>query len=144
MHNPRLRDRFIHAGGRSLVPCIRWCMRICKRSKPPPRRVLRGRATRLGYASVHTRIGDGYRGWPEAAPFDAILVTAAPPSVPMPLKQQLKIGGRLVLPVGTSDQELRVITRTAQGWAERTVIPVSFVPMTGEVQALSPSQSRDR
>jgi protein-L-isoaspartate(D-aspartate) O-methyltransferase len=90
---------------------------------------------RLGYTSVHTRTGDGYRGWPEAAPFDAIVVTAAPPSVPEPLKQQLKIGGRLVLPVGTYDQDLRVITRTAQGWDERTVIPVAFVPMTGEAES---------
>ncbi len=94
---------------------------------------------RLGYGGVHTRIGDGYRGWPEAAPFDAIVVTAAPPSVPQPLKAQLKIGGRLVLPVGTSDQELRVITRTTRGFDERSVIPVVFVPMTGEAQSPAPA-----
>jgi len=93
---------------------------------------------RLGYASVHTRTGDGYQGWPDAAPFDAIIVTAAPPSVPAPLKRQLKIGGRLVLPVGTHDQKLKVITRTALGWEERTVIPVVFVPMTGEAQRRMP------
>jgi protein-L-isoaspartate(D-aspartate) O-methyltransferase len=86
----------------------------------------------MGYKNVKTRIGDGYRGWPEAAPFDAILVTAAPPQVPEPLKSQLKIGGRLVIPVGTVEQELRVLTRTRTGWDERTVIPVRFVPMTGE------------
>jgi protein-L-isoaspartate(D-aspartate) O-methyltransferase len=97
---------------------------------------------RLGYTSVHTRVGDGYRGWPEAALFDAIVVTAAPPSVPEPLRQQLKIGGRLVLPVGTYDQELRVITRTPQGWDERTAIPVVFVPMTGEAQNPLPQPSR--
>jgi len=88
----------------------------------------------LGYDKVKTRIGDGYRGWPEAAPFDAILVTAAPPKVPAPLKRQLKVGGRLVIPVGTVDQELRVLTRTRTGWDERTVFPVRFVPMTGEAE----------
>jgi len=87
---------------------------------------------RLGYAQVKTRVGDGYLGWPEAAPFDAIIVTAAPARVPEPLKRQLKLGGRLVLPVGTSDQELKVITRTAAGFSERNVIPVRFVPMTGK------------
>jgi protein-L-isoaspartate(D-aspartate) O-methyltransferase len=100
--------------------------------------------TRLGYTSVRTRIGDGYRGWPEAAPFDAIVVTAAPSSVPEPLKQQLKIGGRLVLPVGTFDQELRVITRTAQGWSERSVSAVIFVPMTGEAQSPRPGSGGEK
>ena len=87
----------------------------------------------LGY-DVHLRIGDGYRGWPEAAPFDAVIVTAAPPEVPQPLKDQLRVGGRLVVPVGEQGavQELRVITRTADGFDERTLLPVSFVPMTGE------------
>jgi protein-L-isoaspartate(D-aspartate) O-methyltransferase len=98
----------------------------------------RARATleRLGYAKVKTRIGDGYRGWPEAAPFDAIVVTAAPPYVPQPLKDQLKVGGRLVLPVGPDGgaQVLKVITRTAEGYREREVIGVAFVPMTGEAQ----------
>jgi protein-L-isoaspartate(D-aspartate) O-methyltransferase len=81
---------------------------------------------------VKTRVGDGYLGWPEAAPFDAIIVTAAPPRVPEPLKQQLKVGGRLVLPVGRFDQELEVITRTPVGFSEKSVIPVRFVPMTGK------------
>jgi protein-L-isoaspartate(D-aspartate) O-methyltransferase len=89
----------------------------------------------LGYENVKTRIGDGYRGWPEAAPFDAILVTAAPAKVPEPLKRQLKVGGRLVIPVGTVEQELRVLTRTRAGWDERTVISVRFVPMTGESES---------
>ncbi|MBN2576478.1 MAG: protein-L-isoaspartate(D-aspartate) O-methyltransferase [Deltaproteobacteria bacterium] len=99
---------------------------------------------RLGYAEVRTRVGDGYRGWPEAAPFDAIVVTAAPPAVPAPLKEQLKIGGRLVLPVGTYEQDLRVITRTAQGYDERDVIPVLFVPMTGEAQTPPPAPGRGK
>jgi protein-L-isoaspartate(D-aspartate) O-methyltransferase len=86
----------------------------------------------LGYGQVKTRVGDGYLGWPEAAPFDAIIVTAAPPRVPEPLKQQLKGGGRLVLPVGRFDQELEVITRTAVGFSKKSVIPVRFVPMTGK------------
>jgi protein-L-isoaspartate(D-aspartate) O-methyltransferase len=89
---------------------------------------------RLGYKNIQTRIGDGYRGWPEAAPFDAIVVTAAPPRVPEPLKQQLKKSGRLVIPVGDAYQELKLITRTDKGWDEKTIIPVRFVPMTGEVQ----------
>ncbi|MEM8886249.1 MAG: protein-L-isoaspartate(D-aspartate) O-methyltransferase [Planctomycetota bacterium] len=89
---------------------------------------------RLGFDNVHVRAGDGYRGWPEHAPFDAIGVTAAPPKIPEPLKQQLKVGGRLVLPVGERDQELRVVIRTRQGFRETTVTRVRFVPMTGEAQ----------
>jgi len=95
---------------------------------------------RLGYENVHTRIGDGYLGWPEAAPFDAIIVTAAPPQVPEPLKQQLKQGGRLVIPVGESNQELMLLTRSNGGFVERKVIPVMFVPMTGKAQAPPPAQ----
>jgi protein-L-isoaspartate(D-aspartate) O-methyltransferase len=89
---------------------------------------------RLGYHNVHVRAGDGYQGWPEAAPFDAIVVTAAPPRIPEPLKQQLAVGGRLVIPVGDFDQELRVLTRTERGLSERAVLPVRFVPMTGSAQ----------
>jgi protein-L-isoaspartate(D-aspartate) O-methyltransferase len=83
----------------------------------------------LGYRNVHTRLGDGYAGWPEHGPFDAIVVTAAPPAVPEGLKAQLKVGGRLVVPVGTADQELVVIERTADGFRERRLMPVRFVPM---------------
>lgn len=87
-----------------------------------------------GYDNVQVRIGDGYKGWPEAAPFDSIIVTAAPPRIPQPLKDQLKIGGRMVIPVGDRYQELIVITRTEDGWNEETIFPVRFVPMTGEAQ----------
>jgi protein-L-isoaspartate(D-aspartate) O-methyltransferase len=89
---------------------------------------------RLAYANVHVRAGDGYQGWPENAPFDAVVVTAAPPEIPAPLREQLAVGGRMVIPVGDRYQELRVITRTETGFEERTEFPVRFVPMTGEAQ----------
>ena len=89
---------------------------------------------RLGYTNVHVRAGDGYLGWPEAAPFDAIIVTAAAPRIPEPLKAQLKDGGRLVIPVGEEYQSLVVLTRTGSRFAEQTVLPVRFVPMTGKVR----------
>ncbi|HVK74342.1 MAG TPA: protein-L-isoaspartate(D-aspartate) O-methyltransferase [Kofleriaceae bacterium] len=86
---------------------------------------------RLGYDHVHVRVGDGYAGWLDAAPFDAILVTAAPPAIPDALLHQLAIGGRLVIPVGTVEQELELITRVGEDrWTERTIFPVRFVPMT--------------
>ena len=88
----------------------------------------------LGYRNVHARFGDGYAGWRDVAPFDAVIVTAAPPEVPAPLKEQLKVGGRLVIPVGEGIQELRVIRRTASGFEEEPTIAVRFVPMTGEAQ----------
>ena len=88
---------------------------------------------RLGCTNVHTRTGDGYRGWPDAAPFDAILVTAAPEQVPPPLLEQLKIGGRLVIPVGAShDQELWLYTKSERGVERRHLMPVRFVPLRGE------------
>jgi protein-L-isoaspartate(D-aspartate) O-methyltransferase len=91
---------------------------------------------RLGYAQVHVRSGDGYAGWPEHAPFDAILVTAAAPRVPPALLEQLRVGGRLVIPVGETGREqvLQVHTRTAAGADVRDVVPVRFVPMTGTVR----------
>jgi protein-L-isoaspartate(D-aspartate) O-methyltransferase len=89
---------------------------------------------RLGYRNVHVRVGDGYRGWPEQAPFDAIIVTAAPGHVPQPLIDQLAVGGRLVLPVGGWDQELLRIERHADGIREEKLIGVRFVPMRGEAE----------
>lgn len=88
----------------------------------------------LGYERVRVRHGDGYAGWPEHAPFDAILVTAAPPRIPEPLKAQLSVGGRLVVPVGKYFQSLVVLTRTKGGFREETILPVRFVPMTGKAQ----------
>jgi protein-L-isoaspartate(D-aspartate) O-methyltransferase len=89
----------------------------------------------LGYGKrVTVRHGDGYAGWPEHAPFDAIVVTAAPPKIPKPLKEQLKVGGRLVIPVGKHYQSLLRVTRTKEGFREESVIPVRFVPMTGKAQ----------
>jgi len=85
--------------------------------------------SRLGYDKVHLRVGDGYHGWPEAAPFDAILVTAAPPDVPQALVDQLAMGGRLVVPVGLFDQQLLRLTRQASGVRTERLLPVRFVPM---------------
>jgi protein-L-isoaspartate(D-aspartate) O-methyltransferase len=88
-----------------------------------------------GYGDrVEVRTGDGYAGWPEHAPFDAILVTAAPPIIPEPLKQQLRVGGRLVIPTGQSIQSLLRITRSETGFEEEKLLPVRFVPMTGRAQ----------
>jgi protein-L-isoaspartate(D-aspartate) O-methyltransferase len=90
---------------------------------------------RLGYDKVRVRAGDGYQGWPDAAPFDRIIVTAAPPQVPQPLIDQLKPGGRLVVPEGVHDQDLVVYTKSTDGKLQRErVLPVRFVPMTGKAQ----------
>jgi protein-L-isoaspartate(D-aspartate) O-methyltransferase len=88
--------------------------------------------SRLGYGRVHVRQGDGYRGWPEAAPFDAIVVTAAAPKVPPALLEQLADGGRLVMPVGDREQHLEVHRRRGGRIEVKTVLPVRFVPLTGE------------
>jgi protein-L-isoaspartate(D-aspartate) O-methyltransferase len=90
--------------------------------------------SQLGYGNVRVRVGDGYQGWPEHAPFDAIILTAAPTKIPQPLIDQLKVGGRMVVPVGSFLQDLQLITKTATGIEKRTVAPVRFVPMTGEAQ----------
>ena len=88
----------------------------------------------LGYHNIEVRSGDGYQGWADKGPFDAILLSAAPPHIPQPLIDQLRVGGRMVVPVGGFLQDLLVITKTADGITKRTVIPVRLTPMTGRVR----------
>lgn len=85
--------------------------------------------------NITTKFADGYKGWEEKAPFDAIILTAAPPTIPEPLKQQLAIGGKLLAPVGTLRQQLKLLIRKGENdFEERSLLPVSFVPMTGKAQ----------
>ena len=92
----------------------------------------------LGYTNIEIRCGDAYDGWPERAPFDAILSGAAPAEVPRPLIEQLAPGGRLVIPVGRYQQELLLIEKQRDGTALETAIaPVQFVPMTGAAEGRS-------
>jgi protein-L-isoaspartate(D-aspartate) O-methyltransferase len=86
----------------------------------------------LGYKNVFVRTGNGYAGWPEKAPFPRIIVTAAPDDIPPALVEQLAPGGTMVLPVGTSFQEMTIVTKTAQGIARKSTIAVRFVPMVGK------------
>ncbi len=93
------------------------------------------RLERLGYDNVEVRIGDGYRGWPEHAPYDAVIVTAAADEIPPPLIDQLKAGGRLVVPVATSPmaEQLMLLTKAKNGEIQtREILPVRFVPLTGD------------
>jgi protein-L-isoaspartate(D-aspartate) O-methyltransferase len=95
----------------------------------------RDRLNRLGYSNVVVRIGDGYAGWPEHAPYDGIIVTAAAPNIPQPLIDQLRVGARLVIPVGFphSYQELMVVEKMADDEIKaQTILGVSFVPLTGD------------
>ena len=88
---------------------------------------------RLGYENVLVKRGDGYAGWPEHAPYDAIIITAAPTKIPQPLLNQLKIGGFMILPLGDYSQELVLIEKNIKGFEQKTLLPVRFVPMTGEI-----------
>jgi protein-L-isoaspartate(D-aspartate) O-methyltransferase len=91
------------------------------------------RLTRLGYSNAHVKVGDGFQGWPEVAPFDAIIVTCAPTKIPPPLTQQLKDGGRMIIPVGAGiDQQLHLLEKRDGQLAERAILPVRFVQMSGE------------
>ena len=97
-----------------------------------------------GFKNVHVRIGDGYKGWPEKAPFDAIIVTCAPEKIPTPLVEQLKDGGRMVIPVGKRDghQELYLLEKKAGKMRQKSILPVRFVPMTGTAEEEAKSSSR--
>ena len=95
----------------------------------------RATLTELGYHNVHVRTGNGYLGWLEHAPYDRIMVTAAPQDVPPALVEQLKIGGVMAIPVGTITQELRILRRVSTGVETIRTLPVMFVPMTGKPRA---------
>ena len=98
------------------------------------------RLRKLGFQNVTVREGDGYRGWPDHAPFDGIVVTAAPPRIPEPLLDQLAPGGRMVIPVGDFFQELKVFSKDKNGKVtEKDILPVRFVPMTGEIAKTPPT-----
>lgn len=99
---------------------------------PPLAESARALLRELGYENVRVKAGNGYEGWAEHAPFDAIVVTAAPDQVPQALVDQLAVNGKMVIPVGTSDQEMMVITKTSSGVVRKRTIPVRFVPMTGK------------
>jgi len=89
----------------------------------------------LGFANVEVRAGNGYLGWAEHAPYDRMMVTAAPAEVPPALIEQLKIGGLMAIPVGTFEQELRILRKTPSGLELVQTLPVRFVPMTGKPDA---------
>ncbi len=91
--------------------------------------------SRLGYTNVYVKAGDGYQGWPSKAPFDAVIVTCAPQSVPQPLVDQLAEGGRMIIPVGEIwDQHLILLEKQGGQLDQTAVLPVRFVPMTGKAQ----------
>lgn len=94
------------------------------------------RLDRLGYRNIKVRHGDGYQGWQEAGPFDAIFITAAAPEIPVPLVDQLKLGGRMVMPLGDHrlSQDLVVLTKKKDGLHKEFITGVVFVPMTGEIR----------
>jgi protein-L-isoaspartate(D-aspartate) O-methyltransferase len=94
---------------------------------------------RLGCKNSHCKSGDGYLGWPDKGPFQAIIITAGAPNIPKPLLDQLAIGGRLVLPIGEQSQVVTKVVRTANGIKEEKLIPAYFAPMTGQA-AKQPSE----
>ncbi|BAO54907.1 protein-L-isoaspartate(D-aspartate) O-methyltransferase [Nonlabens marinus] len=106
------------------VEIIEWLAQLAKEN-----------LAKTDYDNIETRYGDGYDGWPEEGPFDAIELTAAPPKIPETLKKQLKIGGKLLAPIGTRTQKLVLIERNSEDeFTEETLLMVRFVPMTGQIQ----------
>jgi len=99
---------------------------------PPLAERARETLSALGYRNIQIRTGNGYLGWPEHAPYDRIMVTAAPEDIPATLLQQLKVGGLMAIPVGTVTQELRIVRRTVTGTETLATLPVRFVPMTNK------------
>jgi protein-L-isoaspartate(D-aspartate) O-methyltransferase len=104
-----------------------WTIEIVE----PLARRARGILDGLGYANIHFRIGDGSLGWPDAGPFDAIMVTAAAPVMPSAIERQLASGGRMIVPVGTEFQELYLVRRGKKGFERERLLPVRFVPLVG-------------
>lgn len=103
------------------IEIIEWLAELAKQN-----------LNKTDYDNITAKHSDGYSGWEEAAPFDAIILTAAPPTIPQPLKDQLKVGGRLLAPVGRLDQKLVMLYKTGKdSFEEKTLLPVRFVPMTG-------------
>jgi len=92
------------------------------------------RLNEMGYKNIEVKIGDGYRGWKEHSPFDCIIVTAAPAKIPQTLIDQLKVGGRMIIPVGRWFQDLVLIEKLNKGIRKKTIAPVRFVPMKGEAR----------
>jgi len=111
--------------------CEVWSIEIVPSLAERARKLL---LEELELPNLHLRTGDGYRGWPEVAPFDAIIVTAAPDHVPPALIEQLAPGAPLVIPVGGDRQDLRRLRKDSEGVVEEHLLPVRFVPMTGEAQ----------
>ncbi len=106
------------------VEIIEWLAKLAKEN-----------LSKIEVSNITTRQGDGFAGWPEKAPFDAIILTAAPANIPAPLKEQLKIGGKLLAPVGKRSQKLILLERTGKdSFDEKTLLLVSFVPMTGKAE----------
>ncbi|WP_424494466.1 protein-L-isoaspartate(D-aspartate) O-methyltransferase [Salinimicrobium sp. GXAS 041] len=107
------------------VEIIEWLAKLAEESLP-----------KIEVPNITTRQGDGFAGWPEKAPFDAIILTAAPASIPNPLKEQLKIGGKLLAPVGENSQKLILLEKTGKdSFKEKTLLLVNFVAMTGKAES---------